>query len=251
MFTPDLFVNSIFLHLSTKSFIVVKLFKSLDELILGADEFIVSVSIFSRTFGFHPVATNLASILDENLSETTEHPSNTVSSVFWNQSLIVSSISVLCAVLCPRRLSKHMIRPNLQSKYGDFVLVRHPRTSSVSSACQGCRCHRCHHSIGNRLCCVVLAQFSCFRMYACQIPVQLGNISQPRSLFFFLRSWIRSKNKMILPTRFSVFHIQDGCSHLRQVLVLTHHNEVFDICGDELVIRSKHQFLDSLMEFFN
>ena len=78
VFAPDLFVNSIFLHLSTKSFIVVILFKVLDELILGVDRNHWSVSIFSQTFGFHPVATNCVPILDENLAETTEHPRMTV-----------------------------------------------------------------------------------------------------------------------------------------------------------------------------
>ena len=44
----------------------------------------------------------------------------TVLCVFWNQSLIVSSISVLCTILCPRRLWNHLTRPNLQSKCGDL-----------------------------------------------------------------------------------------------------------------------------------
>ena len=52
-------------------------------------------------------------------------------------------------------------------------------------------------------------------------------------------------------SQISVLRIQDGCRHLRKVLVLTHHQEVFDIYVDELVIRSKHQFLDSLMELVN
>ena len=162
--------------------------------------------------------------------------------VFWNQSLIVSSISVLCTILCPRRLSNHFIRPSLQSST-ETCSGSPPTNFQCLDRCQGCRCHRCHHSIGNRLCCVVLAQFSSF---ACQIFVQLGNISQPRSLFFLNKLDPDDSSYEI-----SVPHFQDGCSHLRKVLVLTHHIEVFDICGDEPVIRSKHEFLDSLMELFN
>ena len=51
--------------------------------------------------------------------------------VFWNQSLIVSSISVLCAVPCPRRLSNHSIRPSPQSS--TETCSGSPRTSSVST----------------------------------------------------------------------------------------------------------------------
>ena len=56
---------------------------------------------------------------------------------------------------------------------------------------------------------------------------------------------------MIPPTRFRSFAFKMDAAFFAKVLVLTHHKEVFDICGDEPVTSSKHQLLDSLMELFN
>ena len=57
---------------------------------------------------------------------------------------------------------------------------------------------------------------------------------------------------MILSTRFRFFAFKmDAAIFARCRCSPTHHKEVFDICGDEPVIRSKHQFLDSLMELLS
>ena len=230
-----------------------------------------------------------ASILDENLSETTEHASNTVLCVFWNQSLIVSSISALCTSSVSKKTveSLHTTQPSI--KYGDSVLVRHPRTSSVSTGCQGCRCHRCHHSIGNRLCCVVLAPHDTTQPstnvrrlflvhHRLQVSRQRAKVAVGNDVISASEIGIAASFLHNFPASLagSLFNLEtslslDDCALTQldperdfrsftfkmDAAIFARYwcspttMEVFDICGDELVIRSKHQFLDSLMELFN
>ena len=53
-------------------FVEVELLKSLDGPVSCSDELFVLVSIFLRTFGFHPVTTNCVPTSDENSMGTAE-----------------------------------------------------------------------------------------------------------------------------------------------------------------------------------
>ena len=65
------------------------------------------------------MASNCTPTLDDNFAETTEHPRMTVLCVIWNQSSIVSSISVPSTMSVSKKAIESVDTTQPSTKYGD------------------------------------------------------------------------------------------------------------------------------------
>ena len=104
-FTPGPYANSRFLV--DLVFVEVELLECLDGPVSCSDELFVLVSIFLRTFGFHPVSTSCVPTSDATPMVTAERPKMSVCCEFWSRVFSWFSNVDSRTAHCPNRKQTH------------------------------------------------------------------------------------------------------------------------------------------------
>ena len=78
------------------------------------------MSIFLRTFEFHPVPSSKVPTSDENSTATAGHQNMTVLCQFWSQAFSLFSNVDPCTIQCPDKQQIHLTQPKPSIKYGNL-----------------------------------------------------------------------------------------------------------------------------------